>query len=346
MMSKKISIIVPVYNVEKYLERCVESLVNQTYQNIEIILVDDKSPDSSGALCDELAKKDERIRVFHKEKNEGLGFARNTGIENACGDYIMFIDSDDYFDLKACEISKEKLEKADADICCFMPIDVYRDYSVESSFVENDILYENERIADGFLTRCIASNETEEDKAIGISACMALYKASLFENASLRFVSERDFVNEDLIFRIELCRYIKKALVIKDNLYFYFHNCGTLTTSYKENRFEESCKMFAKVDEMTEPFNCPELHKRNIRYFMLNTMVTIKQEVKQFNLSSLKTIREICKNEMLCGALRQYPISRMPLSYRLFFNGLKSKNTLFVYLLVKTKLLIEKNKIS
>ena len=80
-MSKKISIIVPVYNVEKYLERCVESLVNQTYQNIEIILVDDKSPDSSGALCDELAKKDERIRVFHKEKNEGLGFARNTGIE-------------------------------------------------------------------------------------------------------------------------------------------------------------------------------------------------------------------------------------------------------------------------
>ena len=345
-MSKKISIIVPVYNVEKYLERCVESLVNQTYQNIEIILVDDKSPDSSGMLCDRLAQKDSRIKVVHKEKNEGLGFARNTGIENASGDYILFVDSDDYLDLKTCEITLEKLNRSNADICCFMSVDVYKDYEAQHNYIEKETVYEKSRIANGFLTRSIASNESEDDKTIGISACMALYKASLFENKSLRFVSEREYLNEDLIFRIELCKHINKALIIPDNLYYYFHNSGTLTTSYKENRFDDSCKMFVKVNEMIKAYDCEELCKRSIRYFMLNTMVSIKQEVREYGASSIKAIKEICKNELLCGALKQYPISKMPFSYRLFFKGLKYKNALFVYLLVKMTLLTNKNKIS
>ena len=121
-MDEIITIIVPVYNVEKYLERCTQSLVNQTYQNIEIILVDDCSTDSSPEICDRLAQTDNRIKVIHKEKNEGLGFARNTGIENASGDYILFIDSDDYFDLNTCEITKAKLEESGADICCFFNV--------------------------------------------------------------------------------------------------------------------------------------------------------------------------------------------------------------------------------
>ena len=90
-----VSIIVPVYKVEKYLARCVESLINQTLKNIEIILVDDGSPDNCPALCDKWAEKDERIKVIHKE-NAGLGFARNSGMEIAEGRFIGFVDSDDY----------------------------------------------------------------------------------------------------------------------------------------------------------------------------------------------------------------------------------------------------------
>ena len=96
-MEPKISIIVPVYNVEQYLERCVESLINQTYKNIEIILVDDGATDNSGQLCDELAQRDPRIVVYHKV-NGGLSDARNYGIDKASGDYIGFIDSDDFID--------------------------------------------------------------------------------------------------------------------------------------------------------------------------------------------------------------------------------------------------------
>ena len=98
-----ISIIVPVYKVEKYLDRCVESLVRQTFDDIEIILVDDGSPDKSGKMCDEWEKKDERIRVIHK-KNGGLSEARNYGIEAARGDYVAFIDSDDWIDDDMMEI--------------------------------------------------------------------------------------------------------------------------------------------------------------------------------------------------------------------------------------------------
>ena len=102
MESDKISIIVPVYKVEQYLDRCVNSLVNQTYKNIEIILVDDGSPDNCPQMCDDFARKDSRIRVIHK-KNGGLSDARNTGLRMATGEYVMYVDSDDYIENNSCE---------------------------------------------------------------------------------------------------------------------------------------------------------------------------------------------------------------------------------------------------
>lgn len=117
---KKISVIVPIYNVEKYLARCVRSICNQTYRNLEIILVDDGSPDNSGAMCDQFAEMDSRIRVVHK-KNGGLSDARNAGIEVATGDYIAFLDSDDWVDPTWLEVLFNLCEKHDAEIaeCSF-----------------------------------------------------------------------------------------------------------------------------------------------------------------------------------------------------------------------------------
>lgn len=115
MLNPLISIIVPVYDVEKYLDRCLQSIVAQTYKNIEIILVDDGSPDNCPAMCDEWAEKDSRIRVIHKE-NGGLAHARNTGIENASGSYFLFVDSDDYMDSDMVEFLYSLICKYDADI--------------------------------------------------------------------------------------------------------------------------------------------------------------------------------------------------------------------------------------
>ena len=114
-MSEKISIIIPVYNVENYLKRCLESIVNQTYKNLEIILVDDGSTDNSGKICDEYKEKDKRIIVIHKE-NGGLSDARNAGIDIATGNYIGFIDSDDFADVRMYEILLNNLKSTNSDI--------------------------------------------------------------------------------------------------------------------------------------------------------------------------------------------------------------------------------------
>ena len=115
MSNKLISIIVPIYNVEQYLTKCVESLINQTYKNIEIILVDDGSTDNSGIIADRLAKKDARIKIFHKE-NGGLSDARNYGVNKASSDLIMFIDSDDYYELFAVEYLVRVQERYNSDL--------------------------------------------------------------------------------------------------------------------------------------------------------------------------------------------------------------------------------------
>lgn len=115
MEKNRISVIVPIYNVEKYLDRCVESIVNQTYKNLEIILVDDGSPDSCPQMCDEWAKKDKRIRVVH-QVNKGGAEARNVGLDIATGDFIAFVDSDDYIDKAMYELLIHLLQEYDADI--------------------------------------------------------------------------------------------------------------------------------------------------------------------------------------------------------------------------------------
>ena len=116
-MDEKVSIIVPVYNVEKYLDKCIESIVNQTYRNIEIILVDDGSPDKCPEICNEWAKKDDRIKVIHKE-NGGLSSARNAALEIAQGDYITFVDSDDWIENDMIQSMLTCAAKNDADIVC------------------------------------------------------------------------------------------------------------------------------------------------------------------------------------------------------------------------------------
>ena len=117
-MMNKVSIIIPVYNTKKYLEQCVFSIVEQTYQNIEILLVDDGSTDGTSDLCDEIAKKDSRVRVIHKT-NGGAATARNLGIDEATGEYVMFVDSDDWLDTDAVENLVEHADKNNTDVIRF-----------------------------------------------------------------------------------------------------------------------------------------------------------------------------------------------------------------------------------
>ncbi len=172
-----ISVIVPIYNVEKYLCECLDSIVNQTYKNLEILLVDDGSTDNSGLICDEYKNKDGRIRVFHTE-NGGLSAARNYGIDNAIGDYIGFVDSDDWIEADMYECLLNAINESNSDISCCGITSEYKDYSFQ------------ERSESAVLNSTEAIQAMLRDFYIN-SPCTKLFRRCLFEQ--IRFPEGRVF---------------------------------------------------------------------------------------------------------------------------------------------------------
>ena len=221
-MGEKISVIVPVYNVEQYLERCVDSIINQTYTNLEIILVNDGSTDNSGKLCDELAKKDERIRVIHKE-NGGLSDARNRGIEEANSDLVGFIDSDDYIDNDMYEILLKNLNNTDADLSMCALYDVYN--NTPEAQVTNKETWE--------LSSEQAIKMVMEAKILSVTAVNKLYRKSLFTD--LKF--EVGKIAEDAFIMIKLLDKCEKIVATNEKKYYYVHRENSITTQKFSTKF-------------------------------------------------------------------------------------------------------------
>lgn len=200
-MNPQFSIIVPVYNTEKYLDRCVKSLLSQTLSNIEVILVDDGSPDGSGRICDDFSAGDPRVRVIHK-KNEGQGIARNAGLDLASGEYVLFIDSDDYIEEDTCSRLSSYMKEKKVQLCSFGYIiedpsggEVYRPEISER-------IYRKEEIRDEFIHHFFGDS-SEQDELRGVSACMTAFQREMIEKYQIRFPSERQVLSEDTVFSLE-----------------------------------------------------------------------------------------------------------------------------------------------
>lgn len=219
---KKVSIIIPIYNVEKYLTKCVESVINQTYSNIEIILVDDGSPDKCGQICDEYAKKDKRIQVIHK-KNGGLSDARNKGIEKSTGDYLFFLDSDDFIEKDTIEFLTKILEENNADL------------SVCSVYNYNPLTNEKKRDEDVSKDYIKVLNVEEAlllmldtTKAFSWRAWNKLYKKELFNN--VRYPIGKIYEDVGTTYRLILNS--KKIVYSSNPKYYYVYNDCSITKTY------------------------------------------------------------------------------------------------------------------
>lgn len=204
-----VSVIVPVYKVEDYLKRCVDSVLNQSYENLEIILVDDGSPDNCGEICDEYARQDNRVKVIHKE-NGGLSSARNVGIKIATGEYISFIDSDDWVDKDFIQKLRNALiqEKSDMSACLFC-----RTKGNEGQRAKFDKKIE-------IITNKKYYNVLSENTYAGY-ATNKLFKREIIINNNLLF-DEKIFNGEDFPFTLEYTKYVNKVSFIKQDLYYYF----------------------------------------------------------------------------------------------------------------------------
>ncbi|HFQ0673997.1 TPA: glycosyltransferase family 2 protein, partial [Enterococcus faecium] len=220
----EISIIVPVYKVEKYLRKCVDSILAQTFTDFEVILVDDGSPDNSGKICDEYAEKDNRVRVIHKE-NGGLSSARNAGIDVARGKYLGFVDSDDYIDEDMYEILYENLKIHDADISSVELIPFYGDRYKKANKEKKVII----------LNKKEAIKSVLEGTQFYAYAWNKLYRKELFKDN--RYLDGKTF--EDAYIIIDLLFQTEKIVVSNEEKYFYLQrNDSIMGKSFSMNNFD------------------------------------------------------------------------------------------------------------
>ena len=224
-MDSLISVIVPIYNVEKYLDRCVESIINQTYKNLEIILVDDGSPDNCPKMCDDYAKKDSRIKVVHKE-NGGLSDARNAGMKVATGEYVSFIDSDDYISLDFYETLLETMVDNDSDIVECGVVKFYEDNNFDE--YNDDLKVTNYETVDA-LDGLISENPFKQH------VWNKLYKSSV----ALDIPYAVGKLNEDEFWTYQVFGKAKKVTRINQTMYYYFQRNGSIMgNSYNIRRLD------------------------------------------------------------------------------------------------------------
>lgn len=235
----KVSIIVPCFKVEKYLDRCMNSLLHQTLSDVEIILIDDESPDKVPEMCDGYARNDSRVKVVHK-KNEGLGMACNSGIEIAKGDYVAFCDSDDFVDLNCYEslYSHAIKNNADAVYSGIKRIDQFENVS-PMSVPKRDKSYHGHEII-GFILGMIATPISEEvERERQMSAKIVLYSKEVIDRYQVRFRSERQYVSEDLLFNLDFLQHSSCVSEVSRAYYYYFVNSESLSQTLRKDRFEK-----------------------------------------------------------------------------------------------------------
>lgn len=280
MQNETVSVVLPIYNVEKYLNRCIESVVNQSYRNLEIILVDDGSPDGCPAVCDAWAAKDSRVRVIHK-KNAGLGMARNSGIEIAGGKYICFFDSDDYIAPDAIELACAAMEESGAQIVCFGHHDVDASGNILASHrpAAPEKVYSGADVQAVFLPNLIAADPAKnENWNLNMSAWSAMYSMDLIRQSGWRFVSEREILSEDIYSLTALYRHVQRAAVLDEALYFYCRNDQSLSRVYRRDRFDRNVIFYLESLKLCDRLGySDDVRLRLTRYMLSNTIAAMKQ---------------------------------------------------------------------
>ncbi len=293
-MSEKISVIIPVYKVQDYLPKCIESVLGQTYQNLEIILIDDGSPDQCGAICDAYAAKDARIHVIHKE-NEGVARARNDGIAYATGDYISFIDSDDWIAKDAYELLYQGLKEYGADCCvggCVTVIE--KDGTLKAKKNQYQPVF------------CETSTEAMKRVLLNGSAVWnRLFKREVFEE--IRFPADR--INDDEVVALHAYAECEKIVFLDRDTYYYRIRQNSITTSGFSRRdmdyYYNSRENLAFVSEVRpELRECAEFKYMKAMLYCYINLRKIKKDPETEELK--KSLRKDIKKHRKAAWKNQY----------------------------------------
>lgn len=326
MNKKLVSIIVPVYNVEKYLRRCVESIIDQTYYNLEIILVDDGSTDKSGVFCDKYARKDSRVIVHHQE-NQGVSVARNKGIELATGDWIMFVDGDDWLAKDTFEKITHRIDES-VDVCLFTYAKVYSQRKdiigykgKKNKLSKEDFIIFQKWIFNQYLFK--------EDYAISSPWCK-VYRKEFIKKYNIQFDKEIK-IGEDKLFNLKVFEYAEKGMYIDECFYNYRINEASRINRYSPNTVKnietmlEAMQNFLDKYEKNKEFD--EVY--NIRISMSMMYYVLLDLCNSNNKKSYQERKrdffQIVQKKRYATALKNVKSSIFPIRQRVLFVFIKYK---------------------
>lgn len=345
-MIPTVSIVVPIYGVEKYLNQCVDSILTQTFRPIEVILVDDGSPDRSGMIADEYAATDSRVKVIHQQ-NAGLGPARNAGIRVATGEYIGFVDSDDWIKPEMYEKLYEAAEKYNADIVVSGHCDYCdgREVKVKKHPLSGNVLDSKEEIlrirknlyGHGLDDHCV--------EAFPMSVCMSIYKTEMIQKFDLNF---EHILSEDTIFNLSAYLYAN-VISFTDYTDYCYRKDGqvSITQSFSDKKMIQFREYLIKLMNLAEA-ECDEecvLRAKRTAIDYCRLYVGIVGSTGESLYLKKKHLQNFAQCAQICSCWEGYPLDRLPLQQRVFHTAVMGQKYGMVLFLNSMRQILKKGEL-
>lgn len=322
-----ISIIVPVYNSSPFLEKCIDSLLEQTLTDIEVILMNDGSTDRSGMICDEYAAKDPRVKVVH-QVNAGPSNARNKGSKLASAPYITYVDGDDWLDRRTCERAFQAIREHDADVVFWGLIKEFGDRGIKVSLFGKERFFEAEdmrwlrRRMVGMIDRELI--EPTRTDAFN-SGWGKLYKKEVIMQNGIYFYDTQEIGSEDVLFNIHVFHFAKRAVYIP---YFFSHyrqdNIHSITKNYKSTLLSKLLNLFHYIQIFIDKYQLPDEYRRalnnRIALSVINVSITLSNPNNPASIrAKIRAIKHVLAHPLYYPAIRSLPMRHFPVHWKFFF---------------------------
>ena len=341
----QVSIIVPVYNVENYIERCLNSLVNQTFKDIEIITINDGSTDKSLELINKYVKEDIRVSVIDLG-DEGVSYCRNLGIEKANGKYIMFVDSDDWIDFNMVEVMYKKAEENNIDLVMCSYIREFKDHSKEKIFnLPEEIIYKEDKVKNELLRKLVGPVKEELSNPEMLDALGTvwgkLYRADIFKENKINFVDLKEIGSaEDTLFNIFTFNYLSKVMFLNKPMYHYWRDNPKSVTSQYNPKLKEQRKVFFKyISDFIKENNFEQVFEEALNNRICTSvlglgLIECSKNNKISGINKIKNIKKIINEEYIRNAYKNLELKYFSIHWRVFYFFIKNKMSFCSYLML------------
>ena len=341
----EVSIIVPIYNVEKYLERCLESLINQTFKDIEIIALNNGSTDNSLNILKKYESKDTRLKIINSD-NRGVSDARNRGINEAKGKYVVFVDSDDWIENNMVEVLHNTIIENDCDLVMCTYVREFENHSKEKVFDLPQVnLYVHDEVKSQLLRKLIGPIDSELSNpeyldALG-TAWAKMYKTSILKQKNLKFIDLNEIGSgEDILFNIYVFNEVKKVILLNKPMYHYWRgNKNSITSRYIPNFIDKRriyfnyMKKFIKENQLGREYEVALNNRICISVLGMGLLECSKSN-KISVLNKVKNIKRILNEEYIHTAYKELELRYFSIHWRIFYFFNKYKLAISSYLMI------------